>query len=751
MSKEFLSKLLNKINIDLLGQFDRNEMEEKSFIPVLVRDSYVYVVVSHETDKDAVLDIFAKKNSEYNVQFISDSSSEFNSFLAEVNSKFPVNGADSENNNDKQEKPSEDKTKEESDTPVAQEENQEKNNNSSSAQTVDSNPVDDNSVDDNPSGIKPGEIEKVKNPEKKRIGEILVEERLLTEEQVQEALVKSKQMGYPLGSTLVKLGYITIKQLRDALAAQMNLSATSEEQLSILPDTIPCLSDDFVKSKKVIPLSYSSKSLSVGMVNPKDKDTINQIIGMTGLKPLIFVITAIDYERYLEQYYKKQDASSAAPKVFKKEKTALEMLTEDLTASGDSAGGEQTLWQKVQSDIEDISSDAAKYANMIVTQAIDSRASDIHIEPRLDGYVTRYRIDGTLIEVVRIPSHLESQIISRYKVLAKMNIAEHRRPQDGNFTIKYNNQSYDFRINSLPVNGKEKIVIRILAPSMRAEESYMENIQIAGAFPDDLEKIKFLISAPNGIVLTSGPTGSGKTTTLYALLKTMNSPDVNITTIEDPVEIRLDGVNQSAVNPKAGITFASCMRAILRQDPDVILVGEIRDYETLETAISASLTGHFVLSTVHTNSSAATITRLMEMGAKDYLVSSTLNGVLAQRLVKKLCPHCKKEYYPTEDEVRQITLDPKRIKEIMQKPLYKAFGCDECQGNGYKGRLAILEILVMTKEIKKLIAAHAHDIEIEETAVKNGMRTLRESCIKHILEGNTTISEFVRVLGLVGE
>ena len=579
----------------------------------------------------------------------------------------------------------------------------------------------------------------------------MVEEKLLTEEQVQQALIESKNFGLPLGSTLVKLGYITIKQLKDALAAQMQINMAQEDQLASLPDAITCLSDDFILEHKVIPLSYNSKTLTVGMVNPKDTDTINQIIGMTGLKPAILMVTSLEYERYVEQYYKKAKKPEEKKQTFKKEKTELEVLTEQLAASSDSGPGEQTLWQKVQSDIDEISSDAAKYANMIVTQAIDSRASDIHIEPRLDGYVTRYRIDGTLVEVVRIPAYLESSIVSRFKVLAKMNIAEHRRPQDGNFTIKYNQQSYDFRINTLPVNGKEKIVIRILAPSMRAEASYTKEIKIVGAFPDDIEKIKYLTSAPNGIVLTSGPTGSGKTTTLYALLKTMNSPDCNITTIEDPVEIRLDGVNQSAVNPKAGITFATCMRAILRQDPDVILVGEIRDYETLEVAISASLTGHFVLSTIHTNSAAATVTRLIEMGAKDYLISSTLNGVLAQRLVKKLCPDCKRPYKPTEEDARKILTDPERIKQLMETTLYRAEGCPNCGGTGYKGRLALLEILVVTKEIKKLIAAHAHDIEIEEHAVKNGMRTLNESCIRHIIEGSTTIDEFVRVLGLVGE
>lgn len=703
MNNEYLSKLLNRINTDLVKQFEKAKLMELRFIPIAIQNGTLYSVVSQDGDKQAVASYIKQKIQTGGVEFISVSPANFNLLLSDIVKKvYP-------------------------------------------AQAINQNQERDNAP------AKPGDINQVKSPQTKKIGQILVEEKLLTEEQVQQALVESKNFGLPLGSTLVKLGYITIKQLKDALAAQMQINMAQEDQLASLPDAITCLSDDFVLEHKVIPLSYNSKTLTVGMVNPKDTDTINQIIGMTGLKPAILMVTSLEYERYVEQYYKKAKKPEEKKQTFKKEKTELEVLTEQLAASSDSGPGEQTLWQKVQSDIDEISSDAAKYANMIVTQAIDSRASDIHIEPRLDGYVTRYRIDGTLVEVVRIPAYLESSIVSRFKVLAKMNIAEHRRPQDGNFTIKYNQQSYDFRINTLPVNGKEKIVIRILAPSMRAEASYTKEIKIVGAFPDDIEKIKYLTSAPNGIVLTSGPTGSGKTTTLYALLKTMNSPDCNITTIEDPVEIRLDGVNQSAVNPKAGITFATCMRAILRQDPDVILVGEIRDYETLEVAISASLTGHFVLSTIHTNSAAATVTRLIEMGAKDYLISSTLNGVLAQRLVKKLCPDCKRPYKPTEEDARKILTDPERIKQLMETTLYHAEGCPNCGGTGYKGRLALLEILVVTKEIKKLIAAHAHDIEIEEHAVKNGMRTLNESCIRHIIEGSTTIDEFVRVLGLVGE
>ena len=334
--------------------------------------------------------------------------------------------------------------------------------------------------------------------------------------------------------------------------------------------------------------------------------------------------------------------------------------------------------------------------------------------------------------------------------MARMNIAENRRPQDGTFSINYKDCSYDFRINTLPVSGKEKVCIRILAPAVSLSSTDKE-IKLVGASQADIDKIKQIVSCPNGIILTSGPTGSGKTTTLYSVLKSLNDETVNITTIEDPVEIKLEGINQSQINAKAGITFASCMRAILRQDPDIILVGEIRDYETLEIAISAALTGHLVLSTVHTNSAAATVTRMIEMGAKDYLVSSTLSGVIAQRLIRKLCDDCKEEYYPTREEAALVSTDPEEIERLMQTPIYRAKGCNKCNFQGYKGRLGIYEIMQITKEIKKLIALGAHDLEIEEAAVANGMTTLHKSCIGHIINGQTTIEEFVRVLGMAGE
>jgi type IV pilus assembly protein PilB len=329
-----------------------------------------------------------------------------------------------------------------------------------------------------------------------------------------------------------------------------------------------------------------------------------------------------------------------------------------------------------------------------------------------------------------------------------MNIAEHRRPQDGSFTIRYKNKDYDFRINTLPVSDKEKMVIRVLAPAVSISAK-KEEITLVGASKEDIQLIQRIHSVPNGIILATGPTGSGKTTTLYTLLKSVNDEGINITTIEDPVEIKIEGINQSQINAKAGITFASCLRAILRQDPDVILIGEIRDYETLEAAISAALTGHVVLSTLHTNSAAATITRLIEMGAKNYLVSSTLAGIVAQRLVRQLCPDCKEQYYASEEEAKLVVSTPDEIKAFMKLPIYRAKGCDKCKFKGYTGRLGVYEILQVSKEIKKLIAQGAHDIEIEEAAVGLGMNTLQQSCLKHIIAGETTIQEFVRVLGPV--
>lgn len=571
---------------------------------------------------------------------------------------------------------------------------------------------------------------------KKKIGEILIESGIITDVQLIEALAESKKMAMPLGSTLYSLGFITLEQLKAALHKQQGYDVVTADMMRNQSKYIALLPEDFIKANKVIPLSSDGKSINVGMVDPSDTNVLKDIVYLTGQTPKAFLMTHIEFNNAINKFF--SSSKQETRKIMKKlEQDAQAMDMED------------SIWDQIEKELQDSSGSVAQLVNKIISDAIDSHASDIHIEPRLSNHIVRYRIDGILREVIEIPAKVEMAVITRFKVLARMNIAEHRRPQDGSFTIKIKGKTFDFRINSLPVSGKEKIVIRVLAPPVSFDSTKKE-LDIDGATEHDLDIINKMIASPNGIILTSGPTGSGKTTTLFSLLKVLNTEDVNITTIEDPVEIKLEGVNQSQVNTKAGITFAFCMRAILRQDPDVILVGEIRDYETLEVAISAALTGHLVLSTVHTNSASATVTRLIEMGAKDYLISSTLTGVIAQRLVRKLCK-CKQEYYPTHEEAAQILVDEADIQKLMKTKLYKPTGCQDCNMTGYKGRLGVFEILPITKEIKKLISQGAHDIEIEDAAVACGMKTLNQACFGHILNGETTIDEFVRVLGLASE
>lgn len=570
-----------------------------------------------------------------------------------------------------------------------------------------------------------------------KLGELLIKKGYITDLQLLQALAESKRLKMPIGSTLFKLGFITLQQLKEMLHAQTGFDLVSNEQLAKQEKFINMLPEDFIKTNKVVPVSSDGKTLLLGVVTPLRPDVLKEIIYLTGQNPKQLLMTHYEYQNTLDTFFSEQ----------KKETERIIQKIEEESAEMEK---EETLWEQVDNELQDSTGSIAKFVNQIITTAIDSKVSDIHIEPRLSGYIVRYRKYGMLQKVLEIPPKAESSVIARFKVLSRMNIAEHRRPQDGTFSIKYRDGSYDFRINTLPVSGKEKVCIRVLAPavSLNAED---KNIKLLGGSDEDIAKIKNMVSCPNGIILTSGPTGSGKTTTLYSVLKSLNDEDVNITTIEDPIEIKLEGINQSQINAKAGITFASCMRAILRQDPDIILVGEIRDYETLEIAISAALTGHLVLSTVHTNSAAATVTRLIEMGAKDYLVSSTLSGVIAQRLVRRLCDDCKEEYYPTYEEASQILVDEADIQKLTKTPIYRARGCNKCEFTGYKGRLGVYEIMQINKEIKRLIAMGAHDLEIEDAAVKNGMKTLNQSCMKHILDGFTTIEEFVRVLGVVNE
>lgn len=564
----------------------------------------------------------------------------------------------------------------------------------------------------------------------------------ITKEQLSECKQIAIEKKLPLDAIFYEKGYLSYERIVSYLKKKYGREVISKSNIVVDKSIAKLLPDDFVEKKQAITLSMDGNKLSVAMVNPDDKYTIREVSLSTGRQLNIYAIPYFEYDQYLKEYFLKKKSEQAL-----KETERIIQSIEEETAQ---YNAEESLWTQVEKELQDASGSVAKFVYKIITDSIDAKASDIHIEPRIGYYVVRVRSDGILKKVLEIPGSIEQAVITRFKVLARMNIAEHRRPQDGTFSIKYNDRMYDFRINTLPVSGKEKVVIRILAPAVSLKTAGDKMI-IAGASESDIQKIHDMVQCPNGIILTSGPTGSGKTTTLYTILKSLNKEDVNITTIEDPIEIKLEGINQSQVNAKADITFASCMRAILRQDPDIILIGEIRDFETLEVAISAALTGHLVLSTVHTNSAAATVTRLIEMGAKDYLVSSTLTGVIAQRLVRRLCDKCKEGYFPTEEEVKHISTNKEVQEKLLKTKLYRKKGCKDCGYLGYTGRLGIYEIMPITREIKKLIAQGAHDIEIEEAAVAAGMNTLKYSCLNHIINGATTSSEFIRVLGYANE
>ena len=572
--------------------------------------------------------------------------------------------------------------------------------------------------------------------------EILVTIGWLTKEQLTECKKIAAEQQIPLDSVFYEKKYLSFERIASYLKKKYGCDVISKKQIKIDRSFTKMLPDDIVEKKRIITLSMEGNKLGIAMVNPSDNYTIREVSLSTGRSLNVYCIPSFEFEKYLKEYFIKKKTEQTA----KETERIIQSIEEESAQYED----EESLWTQVEKELQDASGNVAKFVYKIITDAIDAKASDIHIEPRIGYYVVRLRSDGILKKVLDIPGSIEQAVITRFKVLARMNIAEHRRPQDGTFSIKYNDRMYDFRINTLPVSGKEKVVIRILAPAVSLKASG-DKMVIQGASDSDIKKIHDMVQAPNGIILTSGPTGSGKTTTLYTILKALNKEDVNITTIEDPIEIKLEGINQSQVNTKADITFATCMRAILRQDPDIILIGEIRDFETLEVAISAALTGHLVLSTVHTNSAAATVTRLIEMGAKDYLVSSTLTGVIAQRLVRRLCDKCKEEYIPTEEEVSHIATDPEIQQKLMKTKLYRKKGCKECGYLGFAGRLGIYEVMPITREIKKLIAQGAHDIEIEEAAVAAGMRTLKSSCLEHIIEGRTTTDEFIRVLGYANE
>ncbi len=535
---------------------------------------------------------------------------------------------------------------------------------------------------------------------------------------------------------LVNLRLAQRDQLGDWLAACYGCKYINVAQNVPDEDTLVALPHEFIHDKQVAPIDNKSGRLVVAMVNPTDRSALDEMVFITGQRPQVWVTSSLDFADLLSQLT--LEGGNASSQLYDQLATTHQHVEQQLGQGGGNTAA--TLRQQQEAEINDVTSPLVQLVNSVLNQGILQGASDIHIEPRGQGAVVRLRTDGILAKVIDVPMTLEAAFVSRIKVMASMDISDHRRPQDGRITLRHKDTDYNLRVNSLPIaGGREKVVIRILRPSKQ-----IASFEDLGFNKDEIKKLEHLYQAPYGIVLVCGPTGSGKTTTLYTVLHKINDDERNISTIEDPVELRIEGLNQSQVNAKADFTFASSLRALLRQDPDVIMVGEIRDYETLESAIHAALTGHLVFSTIHANTSAATLTRMLEMGASPSLISSAINAVIAQRLVRKLCDKCKEPYDITQEECDVLFNKPTAPQSVR---LMKAKGCRYCKNTGYTGRVGIYEIMMMDRELRQLIVEGKSDMAIEDAAIKGGMRTLGMSTRMAVLKGQTSFEEAVRVMG----
>ena len=548
----------------------------------------------------------------------------------------------------------------------------------------------------------------------KRLGDILVDAGLLTMEQLKEALNKQKATGKKLGELLIDDAIISEADMIKALELQLGIAYTDISKIYIDPEIPKLINESLARRHTLIPIKKENNKLIVAMTDPLNIFARDDVSIATGLDVEPVTSSRMAIINAIERYYGKQRAEKAI---------------EEFKRQYDISGITELLEESIS---ETENAPVVRLINSIISQAVKQKASDIHIEPAENNIRIRFRIDGDLQEVMTPEKSAHSAIVTRIKIMAKMDIAEKRLPQDGRIELQVDGREIDMRISTIPTVFGEKVVIRLLD-----RENFLATKTQLGFSQSNLELLDKLIKNPNGIILVTGPTGSGKSTTLYALLKELNNVRTNIITIEDPVEYRLEGINQVQVNPKAGMTFANGLRSILRQDPDIIMVGEIRDAETAQIAVRASITGHLVLSTMHTNDASSTITRLVDMGIEPYLVSSSVVGVVAQRLVRKICTHCKSTYEADSFEKQVLNED--------NAVIHKGRGCSACNGSGYKGRTAIHEVMAVNKDIRVLIDKKASIDDIRSAAAANGTVTLRESCKKLVLSGVTTVEEMIRV------
>ena len=554
------------------------------------------------------------------------------------------------------------------------------------------------------------------------LGALLIDEGLLTDAQLDAALAEQSRSGKPLGRLLIEAGTISEAELVRTLARQVGLEFVDLNDRAVDGSVASVVSESLARRYQAIPIGWEDGRLIVAMADPSNVFAVDDIRAIAGAEVRTVVATATQINETIERFYRMDTDVDAV----------VQAATED-------ADDQNELLANVSELVED--APIVKFVNLLVTQAVNDRASDIHVEPAEHDLRIRFRIDGVLHEVMRSPRSIQAGVISRLKVMADINIAERRIPQDGRISMKVGGRGIDLRVATLPTVYGEKVVMRILDKGQA-----VLHLEELGFLPETEERFEQAYRKPYGTILVTGPTGSGKSTTLYATLNQLNTPDRNIITVEDPVEYRLPGINQVQINPKAGLTFASALRSILRSDPDIVLVGEIRDRETAVIAVEASLTGHLVLSTLHTNDAASTPMRLVEMGVEPFLVTSALDCVVAQRLARRLCDKCKEPYQPTEAEMVGVGWPTEDLRQGEWPTLHRAIGCTSCGRTGYRGRFAIHEAMIVSEEIERLIIESRSTEDIQKTAVMQGMLTLREDGLRKAAMGQTSLEEIFRVV-----
>ena len=554
------------------------------------------------------------------------------------------------------------------------------------------------------------------------IGQAFIDEGLITPEQLESALREQKKTGELFCSALVRLGFVKEDKALGLLARHLNIPYIKLIDKDIDPLIIQKVPAKFASHYKIIPTEFLDNILTVAMANPMDVRTLDDIRLLLNLEVKGVLASEAEIDEAIRKYY------------------GVGADTLEKIVSGKAPEEELKMDTEKAEDLEAMAEDASivRFVNQILSEAIKEKASDIHLEPFADALRVRFRIDGVLYEI-NIPDtikYFHPAIVSRIKIMAQMNIAEHRLPQDGRIKIKINEQELDLRISTMPTVFGEGVAIRILS-----SQSFIE-LEKLGFLPEDLKIIENVIKKPHGIIFVTGPTGSGKSTTLYAALSKINSAAVKIITVEDPVEYQMKGINQIPINAKIGLTFATGLRHILRHDPDVVMIGEVRDFETAEIAIRAALTGHLVFATLHTNDACGTITRLLDMGVEKFLVSSSLECIIAQRLIRLICPKCKTPVKNKEEilsHIKDIPFDPLKIE------IFEGKGCEGCRFTGYRGRTSIHEILVITDAVRDLILQRVSSQQIKEKAIAQGMRTLHHDGLLKVFSGLTTFAEIVRV------